>query len=216
MSNRRWIPVNMKTLKILMNICSLYIHTPGLQSSCRPDGVLRRPHTRGPPHRSRPRLREPVPGEEVLLQHPLMSHRRRRSSRYECRLGVAWLLCLHHTWSYWPSKALSWVLPGGHSVVAGQLCLSGWGFWGSQPPNWQPSERYHVLLNRFVIALLLENSLAQCLMRWKMCFVFSFFILNFLVLDCNLPQETENLPSVETSTLCFPLLLYSEQRIQSF
>lgn len=33
----------------------------------------------------------------------------------------------------------------------------------------------HVLLNRFVIALLLENSLAQCLMRWEMVFFFFFY-----------------------------------------
>lgn len=25
-------------------------------------------------------------------------------------------------------------------TVVGQLCPGGWGFWGSQPPNWQPSE----------------------------------------------------------------------------
>lgn len=47
----------------------------GLQSGRRPDGVLRRTHTRGSPHHARPRLWEPFPGEEVLLQHPLMTSR---------------------------------------------------------------------------------------------------------------------------------------------
>lgn len=45
----------------------------GIQSRRRPDGILRGAHTRGPPHRARARLREPLPGEEVLLHHPLMS-----------------------------------------------------------------------------------------------------------------------------------------------
>lgn len=54
---------------------SICLDVSGIQSGRRPDGVLRRPHTRGPPHRARPRLREPFPGEEVLLHHPLMTCR---------------------------------------------------------------------------------------------------------------------------------------------
>jgi len=65
-----------KVKPLITPLCPfLCLNISGLQSGCRPDGVLRRSHTRGPPHHTRPRLREPFPGEEVLLQHPLMSCR---------------------------------------------------------------------------------------------------------------------------------------------
>lgn len=61
----------------------------GFQSGRGPDGVLRRTHTRGSPHHARPRLWEPIPGEEVLLQHPLMTCRRSRAGAGMALPGIS-------------------------------------------------------------------------------------------------------------------------------
>lgn len=69
---------------------------------------------------------------------------------------------------------------------------------------------YHVLLNRFVIALLLENSLAQCLMRWEMFF----FFFSLIVLDLNMPQETEICPvSTAFLNVYFPSLYLNKKAL---
>lgn len=59
-----------------MHLRFLCLTISGFQSSRRPDGVLWRTHTRRSPHHARARLWEPVPGEEVLLHHSLMTWRR--------------------------------------------------------------------------------------------------------------------------------------------
>lgn len=51
--------------------CVCVLHPLGVKGGGRPDGVLRCPHTGGPTHCAGARLREPLPGEEVLLCHPV-------------------------------------------------------------------------------------------------------------------------------------------------
>lgn len=93
-----WLCVNS-----LLIPASSHLNLAGLQSCRRPDGVLRRAHTRGPPHHAAAGLWEPLPGEEVLLHHPLMSRAQ--------GAAVAWLLRLHHTWSYRPERPWVEFLP---------------------------------------------------------------------------------------------------------
>lgn len=127
------------TAKSLLNPPSSHLDPAGLQSRRRPDGILRRAHTRGPAHHATAGLWEPLPGEEVLLHHPLMSRAQGAGRRLASPSSPHLKLPAH--------EALSWVFapPGGHSVVGSALS-----WWlevfrragaRSRPPNWQPSER---------------------------------------------------------------------------
>lgn len=77
----------------------------------------------------------------------------------------------------------------GHSVV-GQLCPWWLKVLGESATKLATQWAYNVLLNRFVIALLLEKQPCLVLKEMRDVLVFS-----FSVLDLNLPQET-TLPSV--------------------
>lgn len=100
---------------------SSHLNFAGLQSRRRPDGVLRRAHTRGPPHHAAAGLWEPLPGEEVLLHHPLMSRAQGAGS------------CLASSSSPHlklpAQEALSWVFaPLVDTLLSVQLCPGGWMF----------------------------------------------------------------------------------------
>lgn len=111
----------------------------------------------------------------------------RRSERSGCRHGVAWLLSSSPHLKllanrHWVEVCLADTLLLVSSVLVAEV------FGGVGRQGGHPVSVSCLVLNRFVIALLLENSLAQCFMRWKI--TFPFYSL-FLVLDPSLPQETE-------------------------
>ncbi len=107
----------------------------GVQGRGGPDGVLWRSYTRGPAHRAGPGVRKPVPGEEVLLHHPL---RPGRAAGSAVRFPRPWLLCLSG------SRRICWRFDPSWTPVGG--------FWGGSQLTGNPVRASHVSLNRFVIA----------------------------------------------------------------
>lgn len=130
--------------------------------------------------RSRPGAGLVLPGFSVFNTPEAIGYRR-------------WVEFCRRTLCCW--SALSWWLKGLGGESATKLAT-----------QWA----HNVLLNRFVIALLLENSLAQCLMRWEM-FSFPLLSFSFFVLFPNTPQETEICP---TSTFFSTLIPFHFIRVK--